>query len=79
MIELLYAAIATYGLSAIVSNYDGPWSIFYRLRRKYPQSALTCLLCTSTWISAPIAWYFGVGISGYLVIVGVIAIVEGKL
>lgn len=61
--NFLITALAVYGLSALISEYEGPFEAFKRLRGKYPNSALTCVVCTSVWLAVPISLisiYFGV-------------------
>lgn len=79
MLTLVTAILATYGISKLLTSYSGPYELFSSLRQKYPLSPLSCLICTSTWLAAPIAIISGLSIIEYLAILGVIILVENKL
>jgi len=61
MTEFLIAALATWRLSFLLTQEEGPWRIFAKLRERLvntmPGRALACLYCTSMWVAAPIALY----------------------
>jgi hypothetical protein len=44
-------ALASYGIAFIMTSLDGPGNVFLKLRNKYPNSALKCLICTLTWVT----------------------------
>lgn len=52
--NFLVLALAVYGISALMSEYDGPKGMFKTLRDEYPESPLTCAVCLSVWLSIPI-------------------------
>lgn len=59
----LIGALATYRLSLLISKEDGPAWIFRKLRRLPPpkssvKQGISCLLCVSLHMSAPVALYF---------------------
>ena len=76
MIELLILALATYGVSKLLVEYDGFGDIFYKLRAKSWLSMLNCVVCTSVYIAVPIAIFSGVGVLGYLAILGIVILIE---
>jgi hypothetical protein len=51
MNELVIATLATYGISIIVCEYDGPADIFYKLRTGYLSGVLSCATCFSVWVA----------------------------
>lgn len=57
--DFIIAALATWRLSFMLTQEDGPWTVFARLRaaagRSMPGRALECLFCTSVWVAAPLA------------------------
>lgn len=77
MIEVILAALATYGIATLVSEYDGPFNVFTELRTWLP--ALRCVPCGSVWIAAPIALLSGVGFIGYLAALGIVMVMERSL
>lgn len=82
MIELIILALATYGVSKLISEYDGFGDIFYKLRRKKWLSMLTCTVCTSVWVAVAfsIVWAFGYALwLTPLAVVGIVIILEEKL
>ena len=77
--NFLITALALYGLSALISQYDGPWSVFARLRNKYPNSPLTCTVCLSVWLAIPIillAVFVGTWSIVMFALVGIVIILE---
>jgi len=77
--NFIITALAVYGLAALVSSYDGAWSVFARLRNKFPNSALHCTVCLSVWLSIPIillGTYIGLWFIAPLAIVGVVIFLE---
>lgn len=67
MIGFIIYVLAVYGVSTLISDYDGPNNIFYRLRSKYSKSALTCTVCLSVWVALILFIPILLGI-GYLVL-----------
>lgn len=51
MTGLIVYILAVYGVSSLLTSYDGLYAVFLRLRNKYPNSALKCMVCTSVWAS----------------------------
>jgi len=77
--NFLITALAVYGLSSLLTSYDGPRSVFDRLRRKFPSSALQCLICTSVWVSVPmmaLAYFAGIVFVVPFAIIGVVLLLE---
>ncbi len=67
MFELFIFALATYKLTAMLIDYDGPLRIFERLRdfvqkyqpAKYQIFNFDCHFCLGTWVALPFAIYNG--------------------
>lgn len=77
--ELVIAALATYGISALVTQYDGFGHVFLKFRNSYPKSALTCTVCLSVWVAVIFAAIFWLGwayILSPLAFVGVVIVLE---
>lgn len=70
--EIIIASLATYGISALISNYSGIFNLFERLRNRYPDSAFHCVVCLSVWVAIPISLAMSIGIIGYLAVVGIV-------
>ena len=67
MFELFIYALATYKLTAMLIDYDGPLDIFARIRDfvekhqppKYRVLNFDCHFCLGTWVALPFAIYMG--------------------
>lgn len=57
--NLLIGVLATFGLAALVTNYDGPLSVFISLRSKY--RVFECTVCLSVWIAPVILALLALG------------------
>lgn len=56
----LIAALATYRLSRLLADEEGPWSMFSKLRDLTPEQSswrrgVECIMCVSVWVALPIA------------------------
>jgi len=74
MTEILVATIATFGVSALISTYDGSFGVLRRLRSRV--KVFECTVCTAVWIAVPIANFTGIGPIGYLFIIGGVILLE---
>lgn len=74
MTDIIICALGVYGASVLVSEYDGPLAMFNKLRAKL--AALRCVPCASVWIAAPLAFFLGIGITGYLAAIGLVLLAE---
>lgn len=64
--EILLSTIAVFYITSMITEYDGPFSLFEKLRelsREYRGFNLDCFFCTSLWISLPFALYLTSGIN----------------
>ena len=61
--RLLLAVLATWRLSVLLAQDDGPWDAIARLRAALGDGAwgrmLDCFHCVSLWVAAPLAWAVG--------------------
>ena len=48
----LFSLLATYGLTLILTEADGPFGVLYKLRHLKGLGALKCFVCTSVWVGA---------------------------
>lgn len=55
--ELLVLIFATYVVTLVLTEGDGPGKVFARLRSLQAFVVLRCFLCTSIWIGAILALY----------------------
>lgn len=58
----ILAALATFRISRMITDEEGPWAIFLKLRQRYPGvnwfgRGLECIMCVSFWVALPIALY----------------------
>jgi hypothetical protein len=77
MNELIISALATFGVASLVSNYDGPYHVFAKLRSKY--ELFRCTVCLATWLATPLFFLATNGFLAYvtsLAIIGVVVIIE---
>ena len=82
MIELIILALATYGVSKLISDYDGPFDILYRLRNIKVLKALLCVVCTSIYVGVALSIVWALGHALWLTplaLVGIVVILEEKL
>jgi hypothetical protein len=70
-LNLTICGLACYRLALLLSEDDGPWGMFRRLRTKLKHEAkhntalrksevhkgIECIRCDSIWVAAPIAAY----------------------
>ena len=61
----LIAALATYRLSRLLADEEGPWSVFSKLRDLTPEQSswrrgVECIMCVSVWVAVPIALLLGI-------------------
>jgi hypothetical protein len=54
--------ISTYIVTLTLTESDGPWGIFVRLRMWSKLKVLSCFMCTAYWVAAIFALLYGVGI-----------------
>jgi hypothetical protein len=68
--ELLTSTILTVGLATLVSQYDGAFDLFLRLRTSRLGKLFDCNVCLVPYIALiPVLWLH-MGFMDYLVIVG---------
>ena len=82
MIELIITTLAVYGTSKLLVEYDGFMDVFYRIRSIKWLKMLTCIVCTSVWLSLAFSVVFWLGWAMWLLplaILGVTIILEDKL
>lgn len=80
MFNLLLLILSVYGASKLLTDYDGPSDIFYRLRNHL--NALSCTVCTSVWVAMLFSlllffgqyWFITV-----LAVVGAVIFIEDKV
>lgn len=70
MVELLQASIAAYGLSTLLADYDGPFRIFFRLRRSRLGTLIECNVCLLPYV-AILCLVSPLWMLNYLAVVGV--------
>ena len=58
-LHVVLAVLATWRLTHLLSQEDGPWDLVVRLRRVLGDSVfgrmLDCFYCLSVWVAAPLA------------------------
>lgn len=80
MFNLLLLILSVYGASKLLTEYDGPFNVFYRLRNNL--NFLNCTVCTSVWVAILFSlllffgqyWFITV-----LAVVGAVIFIEEKL
>lgn len=58
-------ALAVYRLSRLISDEEGPWGIFNKIRALPPEQSnlrrgIECIMCVSVWVALPVAISLGV-------------------
>lgn len=82
MIELIITALAVYGTSKLLVEYDGYRDVFYKLRLSERLTMLHCVICTACYVSLAFSVIFWIGWAMWLLplaISGVIILIEDKL
>lgn len=74
MIPTVTVALATYGICTLLSEYDAPFNAFANLRAKF--RVFGCIGCSSVWISAPLAYFAGLGVIEYLGAIGIVLAID---
>ena len=64
LITLILAALAVYRISRMITDEEGPFAIFVKVRGlakpdTWIGRGLECIMCVSFWIALPIALYIG--------------------
>lgn len=49
------ATLATYWLTIALTQEDGPYGVFYKLRHLKALGALQCFTCSSLWVAAALS------------------------
>jgi hypothetical protein len=61
LMRFLLAVLATWRVTHLLANEDGPADIIFRLRRRFGDgfvgSLMDCFNCMSIWIAAPLALF----------------------
>ena len=73
--ELIITTLATYGLSSLLTSYDGPFDVFLKLRELFPRSPLECTVCTSVWVSIAFFLVLLLGLGYYLLPLAIVWLV----
>lgn len=82
MYNLLILILGVYGVSKLLTDYDGPWGVFYNLRKLKFMGALHCTICVSVYVAVVMSlllffgWHWFVTVCA---IVGAVVFIEEKL
>lgn len=59
--RFILSVLAVWRVAHLLAREDGPWDLFYRLRRRLGQGVLGALLdcfqCLSLWVAVPFAFF----------------------
>jgi hypothetical protein len=83
LMTVVLASLAVYRVSRMITDEEGPFMIFNRLRGVFPPTGwigrgLECIMCVSVWIALPVAlwidgswnwWLTWLALSGVTVII----------
>lgn len=63
-LTFLMASLAVYRVSRMITDEEGPFSVFAKLRGRYPPDTwigrgLECIMCVSVWVALPFALALG--------------------
>lgn len=72
MIGFIIYVLAVYGVSALMTSYDGLGGVFLRIRNKYPHSVFTCIVCLSVWVAVLLFIPIMLGLGNFLTPLAVI-------
>ena len=68
--NILLAILATYSVSILLTEYDGPWDIFVKMRKATTRGVFACAVCLSCWVAMPFCFAFHTGFFGYFAVIG---------
>ena len=75
-LSLILSSLAIWRICVLFARDKGPWDIFLKLRKRYKKKFLgdlmTCIPCSSFWVSFPFALYFYITEIGYTWYEGII-------
>lgn len=59
LLLLILGGLATYRLSRLIADEEGPWSVFSRIRDLTPEQSnlrrgIECIMCVSVWTAIPV-------------------------
>ena len=77
MSMFLITALATFGSASLVTNYDGPFEVFLKLRSRF--KLFRCTVCLSCWLAFPMLYLTAIGALSVVLsfaIIGLIIITE---
>lgn len=52
--SFIITALAVYGMSTLIAEYDGPFDIFKKVRGSTKSSLFTCVVCIACWLAIPV-------------------------
>lgn len=76
MQSILIAILATYSVSTLLTQYDGPLNLF-RFMQKY--KPFNCTVCTGVIVAVPIALTSGLTLTEYLATIGIVIVMDRNL
>jgi hypothetical protein len=77
MTNFILISLATFGMAALITGYDGPASILARLREK--SEVFRCTVCLSVWIAIPVCMIAALGgmvVISILAVIGAVILIE---
>lgn len=74
--ELILAILSTYGISTLISEYDGPFNLFVKLRNMDVSKVTSCSVCLSVWIAIPVSIIIGLTLVYYLSVIGAVILLN---
>lgn len=75
IISIFLIAFGTFGITLLITSYDGPFGILYKLRERTNSDLFTCPICCGFWVSiivtaavhpSIILWLAGFGVFAFL-------------
>ncbi len=70
IMNLIIGIVGTYGVAIILSEYDGPFKLFYKARSSKLYELLSCGVCLSPYIAVAFALGLHMSFWEYLAVVG---------
>lgn len=68
--SIVIGILIVYGLATIVTEYDGPFHVFAKLRASKLNSLLSCAVCVSPYIALLLIPLMGISLVQYLAVLG---------
>lgn len=76
VIDIVLPALAAFGISALISQYDGLSGVLQRVRLNRLRRLASCTVCLSVWVAIPISIVANLSVIEYFATLGFVILLE---